>query len=555
MHTAYRMTMIRDRRGGFTVGELLIVLAIIVLLAAFIVPVLLSGREKGRQVKCISNQRQIALAILAYAQDHQEVLPSAERVWTAIPGVKPANQGAGILVCPDKSNRSNGYVFQGAIAGLALSDPTVKDSTTVFVTADGQASNPPVNAAFSMADIDTQRHGKQFVASYLDGHASVTTHVSFCASVRTPPQPQASIPPNHWSSLEKGMVLSWGDRLHGVLGDGIDVETIEQMRKYPFRPQPELVKGISGVTAISVGQSFCLALKADGTVWAWGYNKYGQLGDGTTTNRSLPVQAKGLTGMVGIAAGDLHSLAVKQDGTVWAWGFNDCGQLGDGTTTDRLIPAQVPGVNDVVQVGGGLVHSVALKSDGTLLAWGSSQGGKLGGGPYTPQETPIIRVSRLSDVKAIAVGSWHTLALRNDGTVWAWGQNDFSSLGDGTTTNRDTPVQVGGVSGMVAIAAHNVTSMALKKDGTVWLWGNVINVDRPGLATPIQRAGMTGIVSIAVGPYNCLAQKNDGTVWEWGQVTWEQRSADLTKQTPHLVTGLPTVSQVACGSSFYYAVK
>ena len=126
------------------------------------------------------------------------------------------------------------------------------------------------------------------------------------------------------------------------------------------------------MVAIAGGDSHSLALKSDGTVWAWGYNGCGQLGDGSTTNRLTPVQVSGLTGVVAIAGGGSHSLALKSDGTVWAWGCNDYGQLGDGTTTNRLTPVQVSGLTGVVAIAGGGAHSLALKSDGTVWAWGAT---------------------------------------------------------------------------------------------------------------------------------------------------------------------------------------
>jgi len=160
---------------------------------------------------------------------------------------------------------------------------------------------------------------------------------------------------------------------------------------------------------------------ADGIPWAWGYNMFGQLGNGTTTSRITPAQVSGLTGVTAIAGGSWHTIALKNDGTVWAWGRNDEGQLGDGTTTSRTTPVQVSG---------------------------------------------------LTGVTAIAGGGHHTIALKNDGTVWAWGRNVTGQLGDGTTTSRTTPVQVSGLTGVTSIiAAGGALSLSLKNDGTVWAWG------------------------------------------------------------------------------------
>src|SRR3989304_2356071 len=184
---------------------------------------------------------------------------------------------------------------------------------------------------------------------------------------------------------------------------------------------------------------------AQGTlaVWAFGGNNYGQLGNGTTINRTTPVQVSGLTGVGAIASGYGHSLALKTDGTVWAWGFNDRGQLGDGTTINRTTPVQVSGLTGVAAIAGGYGHSLALKTDGTAWAWGQNNGGQLGNGTSTifgATTTPVqvcesggCSNGYLTGVAAIAGGFFHSLALKTDGTVWAFGVNSTSQLGDGTT--------------------------------------------------------------------------------------------------------------------------
>jgi len=240
---------------------------------------------------------------------------------------------------------------------------------------------------------------------------------------------------------------------------------------------------------LAVGAWHSLALKNDGTVWAWGNNDYGQLGNGTTsgssttttgdsntTNRS-PAQVSGLNDVIAISAGSSHSLALKSDGTVWAWGSNNVGQLGDGTTTDRNRPVQVSGLTNVIAITGGCEsHSLALKSDGTVWAWGYNNFGQLGDGTTTNRSTPV-QVSGLSGISAIGAGSGHSVALKSDGTVWAWGHNAYNQLGDGTTTNRFVPVQV--------MASSSTTFGA--------------------------------VASISVGYQFCIVQQNNGSVWTWGR--------------------------------------
>ena len=261
-----------------------------------------------------------------------------------------------------------------------------------------------------------------------------------------------------------GTVWAWGGNVSGQLGNGTTTDS----------HIPVAVSGLSGVASIAGGGYHNLALKLDGTLWAWGGNFSGQLGDGTTTDRHTPVQVFGLSGapVTAIAGGNGFSLAMKSDGTVWAWGYNSSGTLGDGTTTTRLAPVQVSGLNGVASIAGGTAHSLALKSDGTVWAWGANYTGQLGNGTTTDSYIPVA-VSSLSGVTAIASGGAHSLAVKSDGTVWAWGFNDRGQLGNGTTTlnPNPTPVQVSGLSGAIAIAGGNSHSLAVKSDGTVWAWG------------------------------------------------------------------------------------
>ena len=207
------------------------------------------------------------------------------------------------------------------------------------------------------------------------------------------------------------------------------------------------------VIEIAGGGGHTIALKSDGTVWTWGNNGDGQLGDGGTTGSSIPDQVNDLSGVSAIASGADHSMALKSDGTVWAWGRNQFGQLGDGTTIQRNTPVQVSGLTGVTAIAGGALHSIALKSDGTVWTWGLNENGQLGDGTGTNKTTPV-QVSGLTDVTAIAGGVEHTIALKNDGTVWGWGHNQLGQLGDGTSgsgTNKSTPVQVNGLTGVISI--------------------------------------------------------------------------------------------------------
>jgi len=252
-------------------------------------------------------------------------------------------------------------------------------------------------------------------------------------------------------------------------GDAKDDAKREAKPAPPMKPADTFLEGVA---AVSVGSVHRMALMQNGSVVAWGFNSYGQLGDDGDKSSDAPVQVKGLSDIASIAAGETHSLALKKDGTVWAWGSNGKGELGFKTEKPQAhAPAQVPGLKDVAAVAAGEFFSLALKKDGSVWGWGllraqpKQDEAKL----HEPR-----KIAGLSDIIAIAACD-HSLALKKDGTVWAWGSNnDDGQLGDGTTESRQGPVQVKGLKDVVAIAVGGTSaqmaahSLAVKKNGTVW---------------------------------------------------------------------------------------
>ncbi len=192
---------------------------------------------------------------------------------------------------------------------------------------------------------------------------------------------------------------------------------------------------------IAAGYYHSLFVCENGIAWACGRNDDGQLGDGTDTRRTLPVQVHGLTEIVAVAAGQEHSLFLKEDGTVWACGRNNKGQLGDGTTTDRDVPVQVSGLSGVVAIAAGLAHSLFLRKDSTVWACGDNFYGQLGNPMPGAQSVPV-QVQGLSQSIGVAAGESHSLFLASDSTVWGCGYNFYGQLGDGSRTYRKIPVRV-----------------------------------------------------------------------------------------------------------------
>ncbi len=272
-----------------------------------------------------------------------------------------------------------------------------------------------------------------------------------------------------------GRIYCWGRNHFGQLGDGTTTD-----KNTPVATNNTLLG--SSVVEIGVGIYHTCALKSDGTVYCWGYNGYGQLGDGTGTGSSTPVATNNTllsSSVVEIAAGESYTCALKSDGTVYCWGVNFIGQLGDGTGTHRSTPVATNNTllgSSVVQITAGANHACALKSDGTVYCWGRNHFGQLGDGTGPDKNTPVATNNTLlsSSVVEIAAGENHACALKSDGTVYCWGDNYYSQLGDGTGTGSSTPVATNNTllgSSVVQITAGFRHTCALKSDGTTYCWG------------------------------------------------------------------------------------
>jgi len=233
---------------------------------------------------------------------------------------------------------------------------------------------------------------------------------------------------------------------------------------------PVKVGGLRDVIGVSAGHSHTAAVKSDGTVWAWGDNRLGQLGDGTVTGRGAPVQVSNLGNAIAVSVGKGYTAALKRDGTVWSVGYNAYGQLGNGANESDAFPARAKDLDGVIAISSGWDHTVALKNDGTVWAWGHNEHGKLGDGTHTNRASPV-RVKYLDDVIAVSAARSYTIAVTSDGTVWGWGDYPYGELDYAYGSESYTPVPIQGLRNAIAIAAGSNHAVALQSDGNVWSWG------------------------------------------------------------------------------------
>lgn len=480
-----------------------------------------------------------------------------------------------------------------------------------------------------------------------------------------------------WGQNEWG----WGQDEWGKLGNNLKGDSATPVQVVG----PNGIGYLSGITAIDTGSNSSLALKNDGTVWAWGENSYGYLGNGGTTRSSFPTQVAGLTAstllapsslaasaisaavaltwtevtgaksyniyrsslradtgtllantvsinysdasalsgttyyyyvtavagalesipsnkvaaqagtstgggtsastMKSVGGGYYHSAALGNDGSMWSWGSNNFGELGKGTTSDSSTPAKLTSISGVSAASGGNDHMVALKSDGTVWAWGYNYHGELGNGTKTgntanatPGQVMTAAATPLTGITAVRGGFWHNLALKSDGTVWAWGNNDYGQLGNGSVTPSYGGVayatQVTGLSNVVAIAAGHWHSVAVKSDGSVWTWGlNYTSYDAnrngqlgDGTTTsrlsPVRVLGvggvgyLSGVVKVAAGSAFTLALKSDGTVFGWGtNLEGELGNGNKTTSLTPVQAGVSNITDLAAGYWLSLALK
>jgi alpha-tubulin suppressor-like RCC1 family protein len=337
-----------------------------------------------------------------------------------------------------------------------------------------------------------------------------------------------------------GSLFTWGRNQYGQIGDG----SIDN-KNAPVRIREDIQWG-----GISTGGGHTAALKSDNALWDWGWNNNGQLGDGSTTDTHLPEPVATDKQWRVISAGLQHTAAVRTDNTLWSWGSNTYGQVGDGTSlTSRSTPTQIMPANQWAMVDGGDSHTLALTTNGVLWAWGRNLHGELGNGTTVESDAPISIATPTTLWVAVAAGGYHSAAVKSDGTLWAWGYNNYGQLGYATSpaTENHSPQQIGADNVWLAVAAGENHTVALNSNGTLWSWGNnasgQLGYDTSPSTqsqTPQQVGQDTDWIAIAAGTDYTIALKSDETVWAWGGNAFGQLGdgTNIPKSTPALAIEL-----------------
>ncbi len=298
---------------------------------------------------------------------------------------------------------------------------------------------------------------------------------------------------------EDGSLWTWGYNEYGQLGDGT--------REDKSTP----VKIMDNVTAVSAGGYLTAAIKEDGSLWTWGWNNYGQLGDGTMENKSTPVKI--MDNVVAVSAGYNHTAAIKEDGSLWTWGYNGDGQLGDGTTEAKSTPVKI--IDNVDAVYTGRIYTAAIKEDGSLWTWGHNGDGQLGDGTRKDKTTPV---KIMDNVATVSTGYGHTAAIKEDGSLWIWGYNVWDQLGDGTGKDKTTPIKI--MDNVAAVSAGRRHTAAIKEEESLWTWGyngygQLGDGTRMTRSTPVKI--MDNVAAVSAGYNHTVAIKEDGSLWAWGR--------------------------------------
>jgi len=440
-----------------------------------------------------------------------------------------------ITVATQDGNKTAACTVTVNIPTVAVTGVTLNKTTTAIVvgrTETLRASVQPINATHktvawssSNEDVATVNADGQVRAVAL-GAAVITAttleggYRALCAVEVTPYLGGAAAlataaGQNHSLAVRTdGSVWAWGSNSNGQLGEGTP-------GLLNAASEPRRVGAANDWAQISAGAAHStFAIKTNGTLWAWGYNTYGQLGDNTTTQRPAPIQIGDNTDWAEVASSH-HTLAVRTDGSLWAWGYNAYGQVGNGykgTTGNALVrqPTRIGTANDWARVAAGQYFSLALKTNGTLWTWGSWRGSTTDDNAIEPTQ-----MGTDNDWVSVAAGNGHAFAIKSNGNLYAWGTNGNGQLGDGTTVTKTEMQRIAPLNTWAYIAAGGTHSLGITTEGTLWTWGNnnygqLGNGANTQSPVPVQIGSDTNWVQVAGGTSHSLAMTSEGSLYAWG---------------------------------------
>jgi alpha-tubulin suppressor-like RCC1 family protein len=364
----------------------------------------------------------------------------------------------------------------------------------------------------------------------------------------------------------------WGDNSRGQLGDGggtssgqVNTQTTT-IQPYPNLVQDSLNFGSPPLSKIAGGSVFTCALTRAGGVKCWGWNAFGTLGDGTNTDSETPQEVVGLSsGVIGLAAGRAHACALTSAGGVKCWGYNFHGQLGNSTNTQSNTPVNVTGLSSgIIELVARGDHTCALTSAGGVMCWGRNSEGELGDGTITDHNAPVNVNGLSSGVIGLALAEYHLCALTSVGGVKCLGANIYGELGNGTTTNSKTPVNVTGLSsGVIGLAAGRDHTCALTSVGAVKCWGYNLygqlgDSSNTNRNIPVNVSGLSsGVLGLSLGDTHTCALISGGGVKCWGQNQYGQLGdgSNIDRNTPVNVSGLQSnMTLLSAGAAHNCAV-